>query len=116
MIDLGRDLRRLYRPLLEINDPAYADRVYGSDRLFKIPQGVDVEGLRVLLLDDTLTSGATIQSAASALSRTGAEVAAGVVVGRVIGTDDPAYPHRTEAWERQRKIPFSFATCCLDRA
>jgi predicted amidophosphoribosyltransferase len=44
--------------------------------------------LRILLVDDTFTSGATFQSAASALALGGADVIAGVVIGRVIDTSD----------------------------
>jgi adenine/guanine phosphoribosyltransferase-like PRPP-binding protein len=114
VIKLGRVLKRAYRPLLEINDASLVSRAHGDDRAFKLAERADVEGTRVLLLDDTFTSGATFQSAASALDLAGAAVVAGVVVGRVISTDDPRFPHRLEAWESRRAIPFTFETCCLE--
>jgi adenine/guanine phosphoribosyltransferase-like PRPP-binding protein len=114
VIKLGRVLKRAYRRLLEINDASLVSRAHGDDRAFRLAERADVEGTRVLLLDDTFTSGATFQSAASALDLAGAAVVAGVVVGRVISTDDPRFPHRLEAWESRRAIPFTFETCCLE--
>lgn len=67
---------------------------------------------RVLIVDDTFTSGSHAQSAASALAMAGAGVVAIVPVGRVIS---PAFSESVKAyWERQLAIPFSFATCCLE--
>ena len=43
-------------------------------------------GLDVLLVDDTFTTGARIQSAASALASAGARVVAAVPIGRVVDT------------------------------
>jgi predicted amidophosphoribosyltransferase len=114
VIKLGRILKRSYRSLLEINDASLVSRVYGNDHAFKLSDRVDVDGMRVLLLDDTFTSGATFQSAASTLALAGATVVAGVVVGRVISTDDARFPHRLEAWERQRAVPFTFDVCCVE--
>jgi hypothetical protein len=111
-IQLGRDLGRLYRPLLAPGQPDRIDRAYGSDDGFMTI--ANVQGERVLLLDDTFASGATFQSAASALALAGAQVVAGVVVGRVITTDDPRYPIQSEYWERQRRIPFTFGECCFE--
>lgn len=73
----------------------------------------EANGRRVLLIDDTLTTGGHLQSAASALARGGAIVVACVVVGRVINPDYPP-PERKTFWERQKQIPFDFATCCLE--
>lgn len=68
-------------------------------------------GLRVLLVDDTFTSGARAQSAASALSLAGAEVVAIVVVGRVF---NPRWSETTQAfWSDRLAQPFDFDTCCL---
>lgn len=72
-----------------------------------------VAGLRVVLLDDTYTSGAHAQSAASALSLGGATVVAIVALGRVVRPEWTA-AHR-EAWEARMASPFSFRTCCLER-
>lgn len=69
----------------------------------------------MLLVDDTFTSGATFQSAASALALDGADVVAGVVIGRVINTSDTAgHPEKLALWQQQRQVPFSFAACCLE--
>jgi hypothetical protein len=72
-------------------------------------------GRRVLLVDDTLTSGAKLQSAASALTLGGATVVAGLVLGRVIDVSNTDhYPERAELWRQQTRVPFSFDTCCLE--
>ncbi len=69
----------------------------------------DLTGKRVLLIDDTFTSGARSQSAASALALAGAEVVAIVVIGRVI---DPRWSGE-EYWAERRAQDFSFDTCCV---
>ena len=69
-------------------------------------------GERVLLVDDTLTSGARAQSAASALNRGGATVVAIVPVGRVIRPD--FNDHARQFWARQRRIAFDFGSCCIE--
>lgn len=60
-----------------------------------------VPGARVLLLDDTWTTGASAQSAAMALRLAGARSVATVVVGRHIGVDPgfplAAMPYRAES-------------------
>ena len=74
----------------------------------------DVRGERVLLVDDTFTTGATAQSAASALGNAGATVVGIVAVGRVI---KPGFSETVkEYWERQRdpRRPFTFDRCCLE--
>ncbi len=71
----------------------------------------DVRGRHLLLLDDTFTTGAALQSAASALAGAGARVVAAVVVGRVIdpGFSTPA----SQLWSRVAMVPFDFERCCL---
>lgn len=71
----------------------------------------DLGGERVLLIDDTFTSGARVQSAASALGQAGAEVVGAMVVGRII---DPTYNEACEsiwAWSTERT--FDFERCAL---
>ena len=57
------------------------ERALSSDR-FSVTQ--DVQAKRVLLIDDTFTSGSAIFSAVSALRRAGAEVVGPVVIGRFV--------------------------------
>jgi hypothetical protein len=72
----------------------------------------DVRQARVLLVDDTYTSGARAQSAASALQLAGAWVVAVVPVGRVI---DPGHgPHALAYWRERSGRSFDFGRCCLD--
>ena len=59
-----------------------------------------------LLIDDTFTTGARLQSAHHALASAGATVPVSMVVTRKI---NPSETYGTEAlWERQRKVPFRF--------
>ena len=81
-----------------------------SDEAYRVV--VPVGGRRVLLVDDTLTSGAALQSAASALAAGGATVVAGLVIGRVI--DGGFSREEKELWTRQRRERFSFDRCCLE--
>lgn len=72
----------------------------------------DVEGEHVLLVDDTFTSGARVQSAASALQLAGATVAAAVPIGRVI---NPEWNEAAQTlWGDARAREFDFDTCCLE--
>jgi adenine/guanine phosphoribosyltransferase-like PRPP-binding protein len=66
----------------------------------------------VLIVDDTFTSGARAQSAASALTLAGAEVVAVVPIGRYLR---PAFSQEAaDLWERARAIPFSFDSCSAE--
>lgn len=71
-----------------------------------------VAGQRVLVLDDTFTSGARAQSASSALALAGAHVVAVVPVARVVRPDFA----RNAEWLRSRRAdgPFRFDRCCLE--
>lgn len=66
-----------------------------------------VEGRRILLMDDTFTTGATLHSAAHALVAAGATVAAGVVIARKINPD-ARWANSLQVWQRQSASPFSF--------
>jgi adenine/guanine phosphoribosyltransferase-like PRPP-binding protein len=72
-----------------------------------------LSGERVLVVDDTLTTGARAQSAASALRLNGASAVAAIVVGRVIDPDWNDNCRRI--WDQARATPFSFDQCCLCR-
>jgi hypothetical protein len=71
----------------------------------------EVGGRRILIVDDTLTTGARVQSVAAALTTAGATVIAAVPIGRVIDTD---LEEKSAFWRRQRAIAFDFGRCCLD--
>lgn len=104
-------LAKLHQPLL-VRGPVHADHNVADDGVFTVRRRLS--GERVLLVDDTFTTGARLQSAGSALRRSGASAVAGVVVGRVI---DPEWNENCRRiWERARATPFSFAECCLCRS
>jgi hypothetical protein len=108
-IQMVLQLSERYEPLLT-RGAGPLDHNVASDQAFELRRQLEAE--RVLLLDDTFTTGARAQSAASAINNGGGNVIAIVTVGRVI---DPNFaPHVEEYWERQRRRPFDFATCCLD--
>jgi len=74
--------------------------------------GVGV-GRRVLVLDDTWTTGAHARSAAVAVARAGAEVAGVLVIGRIV---DPGASAAVAAWWASTVAPGDGAIgpCCLE--
>jgi phosphoribosylpyrophosphate synthetase len=101
-------LRPLYRSVL-VRGPGPADHRLASDRAFVVTG--DVRGHRILLVEDTFTSGARAQSAASALRLRGAAAVAVVPVGRVINPEHNENCRRIWAVAKDRE--FSFDVCCL---
>jgi hypothetical protein len=90
--------------------PATVGHLGSSDDAYSASNAA--RGRSILLVDDTFTSGARLQSAASALSLAGANVVAGLVIGRVI---TPEFNQASrELWERASKTPFTFDRCCLE--
>jgi hypothetical protein len=71
----------------------------------------DASTRRFLLVDDTFTTGARVQSAAGALSSAGATVVAAVPIGRVIDTN---HPTKEAFWRERRSQTFDFDRCCLE--
>jgi phosphoribosylpyrophosphate synthetase len=70
----------------------------------------DATGHHILLIDDTFTTGARSQSAASALGLAGASSVAVLAIGRVI---DPTWNDAcAEIWSKRH--PFDFGVCCLE--
>jgi hypothetical protein len=72
--------------------------------------GASVAGRRLLLIDDTLTTGAHVQSAAAALRRAGAGAIAVVVLGRVVRPE--AHQHGARYW-RDAVANARPERCCL---
>lgn len=101
-------LASLYRPLL-VRGAGPAEQRRAGDDVFAVTADVTAE--RVLLIEDTLASGARAQSAASALRLGGAKSVAVVVIGRVI---DPEWNENCgQIWSYAEGVPFSFDVCCL---
>jgi predicted amidophosphoribosyltransferase len=72
----------------------------------------EVNGTDILIIDDTFTTGAAAQSAASALQTAGARVVAVVPVARYV---KPAFSDAHETyWEAAIARDFSFDVCCLE--
>lgn len=86
---------------------------HGDPRAYRATSPA-LPGRRVLLLDDTFTTGARVQSAASTLSLAGAEVIACLVIGRVI---NPNFDAGTRTlWADASARPFSYRSCPLCHA
>lgn len=101
-------LAEQYQPLLRLGGVQVAHN-HASDSGYEA-EG-DFPGRRVLLLDDTFTSGAHSQSAASALRVAGADLVAIVPVGRYVVPD--YNEANRELWERAREETYDFGRCCL---
>lgn len=71
------------------------------------------DGRRVLLVDDSYTSGARAQSAVSALVRGGAEVVGVLAALRLVR---PGFVNGAAWWDRQRRASFDPQRCCLECA
>ncbi len=97
----------LYRPLLARGAEAITHN-QASDGGYQVT--TPVAGRRIVLVDDTFTTGGRVQSAASALQRAGATVVAAVVAGRII---NPTYGTSEALWAKQRAKAFRFDQCCL---
>jgi predicted amidophosphoribosyltransferase len=105
---IGQTSQR-YRDLLRVG----ADR---GDRVFdpaRFDTDDDLAGLRVLLVDDTWTTGANAQSAAARLRLAGAERVAVVVLGRRFDAD---HPTASSYVAQARESLFDWFTCCLDQS
>jgi len=107
-INLVRPLRDQHETLLGRGNAPITHTV-ASDQGYRPLRRLD--GERVLLVDDTFTSGARAQSAASALNIAGATVVAIVPIGRVISPDWS--DQHASYWQRQSKLAYDFDKCCV---
>lgn len=71
-----------------------------------------VEGVSVLLLDDTWTTGARAQSAAAALKLAGASTVGFVAIGRWFNVE---FADNAKWLLRKRRVGWSWDYCCLDQ-
>jgi orotate phosphoribosyltransferase len=71
--------------------------------------------MNVLLIDDTMTTGAHVQSAASALMLAGATVVAAVPIGRYLNPVRGKEPVR-ELLAKAKAEVYDFEECCLEHA
>ena len=69
----------------------------------------DLHGENVLLIDDTWTTGANVQSAAAALKTAGANRVGVLVIGRHVRDEYQDHAQRLKALPR----PFDWETCAL---
>ncbi|MCE7005159.1 hypothetical protein LWC34_20350 [Kibdelosporangium philippinense] len=86
------------------------DRVVRPDRFAAVR---DMTGLNVLVVDDTWTTGARLQSASLTLKGAGAAKVAGLVLGRWFDDD---YPPAKTYLQRAKAEPFNWDRCCLGRS
>lgn len=96
------------RSVLSRNRTDVAPREQAADRFVATP---DVRGLDVLIVDDTWTTGATIQSASAAVKQAGANKVAGVAIGRWF---HPEYRDNTAWLAEAKRARWSWQTCCLE--
>lgn len=102
-----------YERVLAVASDIEQGRAHHDSR-FRVRRSLD--GERVLLVDDTWTTGAHAQSAASALRARGAEAVGVVVIGRHFSRSqrDP-YREAAENYLRAAKDQgWDWATCCVE--
>jgi competence protein ComFC len=68
-------------PRLVLSRKEHWDSVRGA---YETTKNLRVDGLRILLVDDVMTTGATLDSCARALKKAGAEEVLGLTVARVV--------------------------------
>jgi predicted amidophosphoribosyltransferase len=98
--------RERYERLLHRSDLDVPAHVFSPGKF--VPERV-LQGEAVLMIDDTWTTGANLQSAAAALREAGAGPLAGVVIGRHLNREWHENDRRLGALRR----PFDWSQCAL---
>jgi hypothetical protein len=91
--------------------PGQLGHLKASDDAYRVTRRV--VGMALLLIDDTMTSSAHMQSAASALQIAGAEVVAAVPVARYLDPVRGKEPVRA-LLARAGAATYDFETCCIE--
>lgn len=99
-----------WRRVLQPADPAVLDRSFSESRYVADSTAAEK---RILLIDDTWTTGGAMQSAAAALRHAGAQTVAGIAIGRHLHLDF-AWDSGSVATEYQ-KLPrmFDWGACAV---
>ncbi|HEY7935396.1 MAG TPA: hypothetical protein VID48_16365 [Solirubrobacteraceae bacterium] len=92
-------------------DPPLLERSYSHQRYVA---DTDLTGRRVLLIDDTWTSGTAMQSAAFALRAAGASSVAGVVIGRHLRLEFSWDTGSCEGEYKKLSSHFDWSVCALE--
>ena len=90
-VPVARDALRRIRPTLHQIGLSRAERASNVQGAFKVPpeRRAEIQGRRVILIDDVLTSGATVDACARALLRAKAAHVDVLVFARVVDTVKP---------------------------
>jgi predicted amidophosphoribosyltransferase len=97
-----------YRDLLVVNRTDMDDRAHAVDR-YRVDGAL--KGQRVLVIDDTWTTGAHAQSASAALKSAGASGVGVVAIGRWF---NPGYQDQRSWLTRHRAVGWDWSRCCLE--
>ena len=104
--------QRRYADLLALARDDLGQRVQAADR-FRATRALG--GARVLVIDDTWTTGAHAQSASAALKAAGARAVAVVTIGRWFNPDYNPGGTDAVAWLAEHRKPgWDWHRCCLD--
>lgn len=101
-----------YADLLTLSRSDLGQRVHAADR-FRATRSLG--GARVLVIDDTWTTGAHAQSASAALKAAGAVTVAVIVIGRWFNPTFNPGGVNAESWLAEHRKPgWDWRRCCLD--
>ncbi len=82
----------------------HEQRIANMKNAYRVKNGVSLDGMKILILDDIVTTGATMLSATVALRRAGAKSVIGIAPGA-------AYRHVTPGQRRRLKKKYAVQIC-----